>query len=122
MIMLRKYYYITCLILFLIIYGTQKLGYTLPYYIQNYGSNLICMPIILKTIQLILKFAFKKNIRLGYINIISVTFYFSWYFEYYLPKHDTRYTADPYDVFLYFIGSFVYCYLENYFKDTTKYN
>lgn len=118
--MLRKYYYSTFIILFLVIYGTQKLGYTLPYYIHNYGSNLICMPIILKTIQLILKFASKKKIRLSYSHIISVTLYFSWYFEYYLPKHNIRYTADYYDTLLYFIGSILYCYLENYFKKIPK--
>jgi len=114
--LLRKYYYFLFFTLFLIIYAVQKLDYTLPYYIHNHASNLLCMPIILKTIQWVLKITFKKNIRLGFINIFSITCYFSWYFEYYLPKHDSRYTADLYDVFLYFIGSFVYCYLEKYFK------
>jgi hypothetical protein len=120
--MLRKYYYFTFIIIFLFIFGTQKLGYKLPYYIHNYGSNFICMPIILKTIQLTLKFVSKKNIRLSYIHIISVTLYFSWYFEYYIPKHNTRYTADYFDIMLYFIGSLLYCYLESNFKDTREYN
>ncbi len=73
------------------------------------------MPVVL-TVCLALLQLIKKNytLTIPIFVIASVTFYYSVYFEWYLPKVNTRYTADVIDVFLYILGAVIFYYLQKY--------
>ncbi|WP_243854665.1 hypothetical protein [Flavobacterium sp. 270] len=111
--MYRIIYLLMCLIA-LIIYGMQKMMLPLPSFINNYVNDFLCLPIILGGISFAIR-RLKKDpfFRLPLVFIICFAAYYSFYFEYYLPQINPRYTSDWIDVALYFLGGFVYFFGEN---------
>jgi len=96
------------------IYSLQRLGVSLPIWINNYVNDFLCMPIVLFLCQLgIRKIKRNNNIRLSLPIMLSLSLYYAIYFEYFLPKFNLRYTADPLDVFLYFMGTLFFYLMEN---------
>ena len=91
----------------------QRLHYALPPVINNYVNDLLCLPLLLFTMEFIIK-RLKKDkcfkFPIGFV--IFLASYYSIYFEYYLPKINIRYTADWIDVVLYFIGGVAYYIFE----------
>ncbi len=72
------------------------------------------MPIVLFVCQYtVRKLKADSGIRLSLPLILSVTLYYTLFFEYYLPKVNMRYTADLWDVVLYFSGSLFFYVMEN---------
>jgi len=110
---LTKPYFIIFSGIFLIVYFLQCIHFPLPSLINNYLNDFLCMPIVLTLCLAFVRFI-KKNpgIQLSVFVIFSVTIYYSVYFEYYLPKVNARYTADPIDVLLYFAGAFIFYLLQ----------
>lgn len=110
---ITKPYFIVFSGIFFIVYFLQFIHFPLPALINNYLNDFLCMPIILTLclgfVRIIKK---NKDIRLSGFVIISLTIYYSVYFEYYLPKVNSRYTADPIDVLLYFAGALVFYLLQ----------
>jgi hypothetical protein len=92
-----------------IIYYRQSAKLFLPCYVDDYLNDLLCMPLVLglllSTIRYLKNdssFQFSKSF------IAGLALYYSVYFEYYLPGVNARYTADPIDVLLYFLGVFLF--------------
>ncbi|SHJ14215.1 hypothetical protein SAMN04487911_11226 [Arenibacter nanhaiticus] len=95
------------------IYSLQRLGVSLPIWINNYVNDFLCMPIVLFVCQFgIRKIKRNNNIRLSLPIMLSLSLYYAIYFEYFLPKVSLRYTADPIDVLLYFIGALFFYVIE----------
>lgn len=91
------------------IYASQKLAIPLPLLVNNYLNDLLCIPLVLGTLTFIIrkiKHDPKFKLPLGFIFILSS--YYAIYFEYYLPKINSRYTSDWIDIVLYFLGGILF--------------
>ena len=100
-------------IAFLIIQFHTFLQFNLPDWVLFYVKDFLCMPIVL-TIGLVVAQVIKKDrsIRLSLFTIMSLTVFYTLYFEIFLPRVHTRYTADLLDVLMYFSGSLLFYFLQ----------
>ncbi|WP_378174888.1 hypothetical protein [Aquimarina sp. SS2-1] len=107
---LYTYYFPIISLVAITIYTLQQLEIHLPAIIENYVNDFLCMPIILHICQFtVRKLKSDPCITLPFPLIMIVTLGYALYFEWYLPKHTIRYTADWMDVFLYFLGAIFFC-------------
>jgi len=91
------------------IYVMQRLNANLPLWIDNYVNDFLCMPVVLGYLTLL--FRWLKNDKLftfSPVFILLITGYYAYYFEYYLPQNNPRYTADSIDILLYAIGGMLF--------------
>lgn len=106
----QKIIFIVCLAAYLL---TKLLIFTevpVGSFAKNYLADLLCMPIILSIIQYIVQ-RFNLHSRQQHVPIVAVlalTIYWSFYFEYYLPKQSDLYVGDSIDVLMYFLGSILF--------------
>ena len=77
-------------------------------WISFYLTDLCAMPLVLGVLLFVLLKLKKDKCRLPIWFIIGMTVYWSFYFEYYLPNQNERYTADSLDVVMYFVGSLTF--------------
>jgi hypothetical protein len=108
-------------LLALMIYLMQRTNVHLPFWIDFYVNDFLCMPIVLGYITLL--FRWLKNddsfiFSPGFILLMAC--YYSFYFEYYLPKNNSRYTADLIDVFLYLLGGALFYWISLKSKSSKK--
>lgn len=110
----NPYFVIACLIFWMNQLLEKVFGIFLPW-VHEYLDDLLAMPVVLGiTLQVFQwihpkkeKFRFSKTqVAVGWI-------YFSFLFEFLLPKYSERYTADVWDVFAYGIGAVVFYSLIN---------
>ena len=95
------------------IYTLQKTAVTLPYFINNYINDILCIPIVLKFSQIIIRYIKSdKQLQLPIVLQITVTVLYALFFEFFVPKWNVRYTADWWDVTAYFMGLFLFQILE----------
>jgi hypothetical protein len=83
------------------IYVMQRLSLPLPAVVNNYVNDLLCLPLLRDDLC---NPTFKKDnsftFSIGFVVFWPAIILF--YFEYYLPEVNPRYTADWIDVILYF--------------------
>lgn len=97
-----------------LVYGLQHSGFSLPWYLNYYLNDFLCMPIVLFLCQYgVRKIKGDSHIKLPFSLLVIVTVGFAVYFEYWLPNQNPRYTADAVDVLLYFMGLLFFYSLEN---------
>jgi hypothetical protein len=103
------------------VYILQQFNVALPSIINNYLNNLLCMPVVLTLCLIVLQFI-KKNysLTIPIFVIASITLYYIVYFEWFLPKVNVRYTADPIDAVLYIIGAMVFYLMQKNWVKTSK--
>lgn len=108
-----KLLYLMLFLIALSIYLMQRLKVPLPKLINNYANDLVCLPLALGVITYIIRWL-KKDVffELSFVFVILLSGFYSFYFEYYLPQFDSRYTGDWIDVILYFSGAFAYFFVE----------
>ena len=110
--MFSKVLYFTLFILVLTIYVMQRLKIPLPALVNNYTNDLLYLPLVLGAIEFIIR-RLKKDasftLPLGFVIFLSCSY--SFYFEYYLPKINLRYTGDWIDVILYFVGGIAFFFV-----------
>lgn len=97
--------------------------YTLPQFVNNYVTDLICMPVILSMCLVGVRIIKKRpSYKLNFIMIYGMTSFYAFYFEYYLPKNSLKYTADIWDVVMYFSGAtfFLLTYQKAYHQSKDK--
>ena len=112
--MFRKVLYIIMLLTAVTIYVVQRLQFPLPTIINNYLNDLLYIPLILGTIEFTIRRIKKdSSFKLPFGFVIFLAISYSFYFEYYLPKVNSRYTADWIDVILYFLGGIAYFFIGN---------
>lgn len=103
---LRNPYFLLVLFVALLIYSAKQFQLSLPYWISFYFYDFLCMPIVFTIILALLRFVKKdSDIKIPLFAIVSLTAYYAWFFEWLMPKYDTRYTGDWLDVLMYFLGS-----------------
>ena len=113
MVFRKVLYFIMC-IAALTIYTLQRLQVSLPFIVNNYGNDLLYLPLVLGAIEFLIRRLKKDssfNLPLGFVIFLAISY--SLYFEYFLPKVNARYTADWIDVFLYFVGGIGYFFIGN---------
>ena len=110
--MFRKVLYFTMFFIALTIYIVQRLQFPLPTLVKNYGNDLLYLPLVLGAIEYIIRRLKKDSsfkLPIGFVIFLACSY--SFYFEYYLPKINPRYTADWIDEILYFVGGIAYFFI-----------
>ncbi|TDE06012.1 hypothetical protein [Flavobacterium sandaracinum] len=107
--MFRKLIYSVLFIIALIIYIRQRFHLPLPAVVNNYVNDFLYLPLLLGAIEYVIRRLKKDStFKLPIAFILFLACCYSFYFEYYLPRVNPRYTADWIDVILYFLGGFAY--------------
>ena len=92
-----------------IIYYRQSLMLYLPWYVNDYLNDLLCMPLVLGLLSSTVRYLKQdSSFKFSRSFIVGQVLYYSVYFECYLPEADSRYTADWIDILLYFLGGFLF--------------
>jgi len=87
------------------IYLAQKTGVLLPVFINNYINDFLIIPIVLSICLFVLRLTRGDiNFKIPLTLVLLLCIAYSIFFEVILPKTHYRYTADVFDVFLYFLG------------------
>lgn len=100
---------ITFCLIALFIYVANRLDLPLPFWTYFYVNDFLCMPIVLSISLAALRYIKKAETIYVPVSIILImTGYYALYFEWLMPKINTRYTGDIIDVALYFIGALLF--------------
>jgi hypothetical protein len=110
---LRSPYFLVHLFLFLLIKMLVLLQVHLPQIITFYLTDLLCMPIVLclslfftQGIRKLMRVDQKKDeLQIPLRYVFGLTFFWSVFFERYLPSVSTHYTSDKIDVLMYVFGA-----------------
>ena len=100
-------------VLGLSVYVAQKSGLQLYWLIHNYLNDFLIIPIVLTLCLYILRFT--RNDKLYKIPLIIILFLcgvYAVFFEVFMPSIRIRYTADIFDVFVYFLGGIWFWFLQ----------
>lgn len=118
---IRQFYFPFFLLIGIGIYILQRLGIMLPVFFHNYVNDLFCMPIVFSICQSAVRtLKSDHTIKLPLGLLVMVTTLYAWYFEWYLPEHNARYTGDMVDVVLYALG-LLFFYTMEYGSDEHTY-
>jgi hypothetical protein len=104
-----KIIYSILLVIACSIFILQKAQLPLPQWVNNYWNDLLCIPLVLGALTYSIRWLKKDDkfeFSLGFVIVLSS--YYAIYFEYYLPKNNSRYTSDWIDVLLYFSGGLLF--------------
>lgn len=94
---------------YLILLLSKKMELYFPELINNYLSDLLCMPIVLTIARYGIAYWINDaRFRLNRWHIISATLAFILFFEIILPLRSSIYTADPFDALMYLLGAFIF--------------
>lgn len=92
-----------------LVHLTKSFGFSLPNSVAFYLNDLLCMPIVLSLCLAAMRWLKKdQHIYMPWMAIILITLYYSFHFEWLLPRFMARYTADLTDVGLYFVGAIMF--------------
>lgn len=108
--MTKAYYFsAACFAVFLVNLLLVKSRLQLPEFFTSYLNDLLCLPVVLGICLLVIrKFSKNKQLQISLFSVFSLAALYSVYFEIYLPEVTERYTADVFDVFLYFVGALLF--------------
>ena len=88
------------------VYLLQRLNVELPKVLNNHLNDLLCMPLVLGISQQAVRYLRSDTRMVLPLSLqLCVTALFCFYFEWYLPKVNPRYTSDWIDVCCYFFGT-----------------
>ena len=105
----RRLIYLTACLTALGIYTCQRLEVPLPNWINNYVNDLLCLPLVLGCLTQLVRWLKKDaDFHFPFVFHLALATYYSWFFEVWLPEISARYTADWFDVLLYFFGAVCY--------------
>jgi len=100
----------------ILVFALQKNGFVLPKLIHNYYNDFVSIPIVLSiSLWFAKRVRHNKDIRFSFWQCMLLVAMYSWFFESYLPKINSRYTADVFDVVAYFFGGLMFYFWQ---KDT----
>ncbi|QQU02533.1 hypothetical protein [Myroides odoratus] len=103
------------------IYLLQQTQLHLPFWINNYVNDFLFLPLVLTSCLFVVrKIKQEQALYLSLPLILGVAFFYSVYFEWYLPQHNPRYTGDWKDCLLYFFGAFIFYVLQYYNSTPSK--
>lgn len=98
----------------LTIYIRQRLDLPLYLPINNYFNDFVCLPLVLVLLRFFIRYVKKdKDFQFSLLFVLLLASYYSFFFEWYLPELNSRYTADWIDVGLYFTSGILFFMVEN---------
>ena len=98
----------------LFVYSMNKVGYVFPDLIQFYLNDLLVVPIVATLGMWLMRWVLQqRDLVLVQWQVIFIVVAFSVVFEMVLPFLMKRYTGDPIDVLMYFIGGLFYWKIMN---------
>jgi len=104
-----KIIYSILLVIACSIFILQKAQLPLPQWVNNYWNDLLCIPLVLGALTYSIRWLKKDDkFEFSLEFVIVLSSYYAIYFEYYLPKNNSRYTSDWIDVLLYFSGGLLF--------------
>lgn len=107
--MRSKIIYSILLVIACSIFILQKAQLPLPQWVNNYWNDLLCIPLVLGALTYSIRWLKKDDkFEFSLEFVIVLSSYYAIYFEYYLPKNNSRYTSDWIDVLLYFSGGLLF--------------
>jgi hypothetical protein len=87
-------------------YWSKHSAHFLPNLIGNYLGDLLCIPLLAGTTLFVMrKWRNRSDLKLSAGMLVFLTAEIALLFEWLLPKHSNRYTADGYDVICYVLGA-----------------
>ena len=87
----------------------KQTNIAIPKIVSAYLADLLCLPILLTLTLVSLRLFFQNDsFILSRTKIFVAFLYVSLLFELFLPYFSSAYTADPFDVVAYAIGSVIY--------------
>ncbi len=102
-------FFIMAFLLYMSVYFARFVGFILPEIINSYLTDILCMPLVLSLSCLIVRrIKMDPMIKLTFGQIMGMTIFYAWYFEWFLPQRSISYTADWVDVICYFLGSIIF--------------
>lgn len=97
------------LLLAVAIYVAQHLNLPLPNWMFFYINDFLCMPIVLSLCLVAIRAIKKsKTLYVPLFHVMTLTLYFTVFFEWIMPPISTRYTFDIIDIGLYFLGALMF--------------
>ncbi len=110
--------FILLIVVYLIIHFFRRQNLYMPTLINSYLTDIICMPIILTICQIGINLINRfKNYRLTLKMILIMPLYYSFIFEFLLPKYSQAYTPDYWDVVCYFLGAILFFFFQMYTRE-----
>ena len=92
----------------------KRFGVLWPKLIHNYLNDFLYIPLVAFFIQwLVRKWKALPHFKLSISHLLFLVLMNSFYFEYYLPKINDRYTADVFDILAYAMGAFLFWFLNH---------
>ncbi|MBB1151341.1 hypothetical protein H4K35_14740 [Myroides sp. NP-2] len=111
---MRKALFYSALSIAAVIYMFQQTGQALPSWVNNYVNDFLTLPLVLGICLFVArKIKGDKQLQLPLPLILTITAFYCFYFEWYLPQHNDRYTGDVVDCLLYFAGATVFYLLHS---------
>lgn len=111
---LTNFYFIGFSLIWFTIYSSNFFGYQFYWLIQFYLLDLIAVPILAQLglwwMRLIKG---NPNELLSIWHIAFIVLSLSLVFEVYMPKHQTRYSADVWDIVMYLLGGIFFYFMMN---------
>ncbi len=97
------------LLLYLLHLWIRKIHFPIPVWLNNYWSDVLCLPIILTLMVLVIRRLQQKPMFLLELkHIVVVCVYISLMFELILPHFFTKFKSDLGDVLAYSLGALVF--------------
>lgn len=110
---IQRFYFPVFCALAAVVYVTQHYSVGVPVWVNNYLNDLLCMPIVLKISQTAVRYIKSdRKLKIPLRISLTLTLFYAVYFEFVLPQFQSRYTADPIDVVLYFLGLLFFVWIE----------
>lgn len=108
-----QYYFIFSVFIGSIVYVAASFGIRLPKVVRFYLNDFLIIPIVLTSCLLVVRYLKgNQNLRLSIVQILYITAMYSILFEYWFPIFHSRYTADVFDVVMYFSGGTLFYFLQ----------
>jgi len=100
--------------IYIVIFACKNwLGIELPFFFKNYAADILCIPLVLGSIQeLIRLIKWNNEILLKLPMVVVGVLVFSIVFEYVLPKYSSIYTSDIWDVACYILGGIIFLFFQ----------
>lgn len=111
---LSQPYFLISLFLYVLLHSARLAQIQVPILINNYATDLLCMPIILTLCLAGVRWIKKMpHFHLSLFMIFGMTVYYIFFFEFFLPQYSPNYTADWIDGACYAVGALFYTLIWN---------
>jgi hypothetical protein len=110
---IKNYYFIGGSSVYLFIQWIRSSTLNLPPFINDYWSDFLFVPLLLFfTVWALRIIKRDQSIVISNPMLFFVWLFVSFIFEYYLPQKSTIYSSDNIDVFMYFLGTVSFYFLQ----------